>query len=520
MQPLRRAFSPISRLSDDLLYEIFEVILGQICFPGEADDAPYDPPSTTGKPTCVNAGNILAVWTAPIVLSHVCARWREFTLVAPRLWSFIRITGTFHNRMMLDAFIERSQDLPLSILFTKAAEADSVGDNVPSAQTIIFNFLAVATEVADHSARIHELGVVLGNEGASMVLEALSHSPIPALRKLWLDVGLEGNGDRRPIRMLNINPMSVRVLHARQMPLMWMPFEGLVRLELSSGPAPSLAALLFTLKSSPLLEVLQLRVPALMRIGDVPPEGVSPIPLSRLRELLLSVERYDSGAFEILAHISFPSTTEVDLHFTGCTSSCLYEHSPSLQCIAAVVTQARVCMQPNRSMTMEADDPYLSVQYDSVVCPEQSQRARLCEGFLAVPLPALEHLVLEFVEWLVDWTVYVAQEQIDMLFDEVHELVRLDTEVHPRYMEYIAAALAPRSAVREDVRCAKLRRWSILWCRRGPSVDEFWRVERCCAARAAAGVPFERLETNIPVPDLVMVSLQRSVAEIVVIDEV
>ncbi|KAH9852667.1 hypothetical protein C2E23DRAFT_824789 [Lenzites betulinus] len=515
MQPLSQTSSPISRLSDDILYEISGILQSQICFPGGSDDVPYDCPAPLDNTGDARTGK-LSSWAAPIVLSHVCSRWRAFALASPRLWSLIRITGTFQNRMLLNTFVERSQNLLLSILFTKSTTAPS---SESISQSLIFDFLAVATEVADLSERIRELGVVLPYRGASVVLEALSHSPIPRLQKLWLDEGLDVTTTPSPfIRMLNINPMSVRVLHARRIPLMWMPFEGLVRLELSSGPAPSLEALLFTLKSSPLLEVLQLRVPTFEENSDVPPLGILPISLFRLRELLLSVEKHARGAFTVLAYISFPATTEVGLYFTGYAPSCLYEHNISLQHIAAATLHARVYVQPNRGVTIEVDDPYLTIEYDGVVHTEELLHTHLYEGLVAVPLPALEHLELSIVKWASQGPLPLAQGQFDGLFDAVANIVQLSVEVHPEIADCVAAALAPCSAG-GNLRCTKLQRWSIVWRGKEPSVDEFWRIERCCAARAAAGAPLEYLETSIAVPSMVLDNLQRSVTNVVVIND-
>ncbi|EIW60287.1 uncharacterized protein TRAVEDRAFT_70721 [Trametes versicolor FP-101664 SS1] len=521
-RPLRQpASSPFSRLPDDTLYAVFELLRSWICFPGESDDVPYDP-----LPDRIKKGHAAAIiarksnlplWTLPIVLSSVCSRWRAFAIGSPRLWSFIRITGTFPNRMMMNAFLERSQDIPLSILLTKPAAPIDRNASVPNP---VYGLLALASELADVSTRILELGVVLPQDPARILLEALNDTPLPRLQKLWLDAGHEGSEKRFFNQLLNVNLMTVRTLHARQFAITWMPFEGLVRLELSSGPAPTLPALLYTLKHSPQLEVLQLRVPALQKSETVP-HGQPPIELALLKELLLSVEKSDPGAFGILPHISFPSTTEIDIHFTGRPPSCLYENCESLRQIAASVADASIFVDLVRGVTIESDDPVLTVDYGvKFVDSHQQFHPRLHAGLLAVPLPALAHLSLSIPLFTEDG---ILQWQFGPLFSAIPTVTRLTLAVHVKYTQHVATALSTQEVVADGgkrMRCQSLRRLTFVWCgEEQPSVDDFWLVERCCAARAAAGVRIETLETTVAVPELVMGSLLRSIESVVVLDD-
>ncbi|KAI0647381.1 hypothetical protein C8Q79DRAFT_908395 [Trametes meyenii] len=508
----------IARLSEDLLYTIFMQLHSSICFPGESDDMPYNAQSSKvrlpKRVQCVL--HKVPLWVVPVVVSQVCSRWRALTFSVPPLWSFIRITGTFPNRMMMANFFERSQNAPLSILFTQPAAFH----NLPYSGNYNFDLLAMATEVAELSGRIRELGIVLPAIGIRLILGALINYAMPNLHKLWLyspDVA-----NRSPIPITNVNPLSVRVLHARHTPIQWLPFEGLVHLEISAGPAPTLPALLFTLKSSPLLETLSLRIP-MRHIGEEAPNDKPPIELLRLQDLRLGIDKQDDAAFAILPYISFPSTTAVQFHFAGQLSSCLYERNDSLRDIATTTQRAYLTADTSRDVvTIESDDPALFIEYNGTVFVTAlpwppivyQHHARLCEGFLAAPLPALTYLSVCIELWD---NPSVSSMQFNILFDSVASIVELSTYIHVGYVEYIATALSKRMGGNDteagSLRCPNLRRWSLKWSGQEPSVDDYWRIERCCAARAEAGVPIEYLETTA-FPPIVLGTLERSVAAI------
>ncbi|KAI0636654.1 hypothetical protein C8Q77DRAFT_1093909 [Trametes polyzona] len=530
---------PISRLPDDTLYTIFLLLRGRPCFPGESDNALYNAPLDTQgggaesdeRDESPSNAPYPPTWvTMSIILSHVCARWRTLALSSPLLWNFIPITGTYSNRMMVDAFTTRSLDQPLSVLLTTVPR----GINGH-----IYDLLATASGLLDVAPRVEQMGIVLPPSQARIVLQTLA-SPTEyssfRVRKLWLDAGLDGmlDGDPRPITLPTVDPLSFRFLRARYMPIALIAYRGLVHLELFSVAPLSSVVLLSTIRNSPQLQIIRLRISAFRRPGDSIPTSL--VHLADLQELVLDVGGTERSAFIVLFHITFPPTTKVDLRFIGQLPSPLYKRSASLREIAATVERASMQVDPSDGLLLKSDEPpALAVGCDGsffdVRPPWHLQlanvsRAQLCDVLFAVPLPALTELNFALERWDSEEGIPVSQDRFDALFSAVPTVVALSTRIDARYAGYVIAALGrPLHAsvmveiLRPTFRCPRLRRWTILWCGRAPSIDDFWLVERCCAARAAAGVPIDRLGTTVKVPELVMGSLRRSVSEVVVLGD-
>ncbi|KAI0362464.1 hypothetical protein OH77DRAFT_1442087 [Trametes cingulata] len=516
--PARPSMPPsIERLSDDSLYAIFELLRSWISFPGEGDVPCLRRPART-----INRdGNKkeMPLWTTPIVLSHVCTRWRAFVLASPRLWNFIRVTGSFPNRIMLHHFIERSQKCPLSILLTVP---ESKNTHVQAAM-LVYDLLAVSSEIGDHGERIRELAVVLPSSASRLVLEDLAQSALPNLQKLWLDIIRGSQGGGEPVSLLNINPLSMRVFRMTGMTIDWLPFEGLVHLELCDGSAPTLPALLYTLRKSPRLEILKLQIYRSYSEDSVTTREL-PVNLPHLRTLCLTEYNGNNGAFAILPHISFPLTTEIGLHSAGRLPPDLCENE-SLRQISSTVDRADLFLEPPERVLIKTDDPSIAMTYPGVFhnyhdhFPWNTRLdPRLCEGFLAVAFPALLELSIFAVE-VDSLRGVVSQEHFDLLFSVVPTITHLRLHIDPAYLPAIALALSTIEGEGNeggDLRCPKLRQWAITWSRE-PSIDDYWLVERCCATRAAASVPVEELETTA-VPEIVLDNLQQAVGNILVLE--
>lgn len=54
---------------------------------------------------------------SPVILSHVCRRWREVCLMTSRLWSCIFHRSREFSRTALSTFVERSMTNPLHLIF-------------------------------------------------------------------------------------------------------------------------------------------------------------------------------------------------------------------------------------------------------------------------------------------------------------------------------------------------------------------------------------------------------------------
>ncbi|KAI1794666.1 hypothetical protein LXA43DRAFT_1179428 [Ganoderma leucocontextum] len=577
--------TPMIRLTDfpdDILEEVFHAMRRLMCFPGEREperisygdtlSGAYDSYRNAYTPKPV------PLWANVIALSHVCSHWRSLMLTRPRLWTFIRVTGSFSNRIMVNEMLERAGSFPLSVLFVHPAHSRGKVGRDTSA---VYDVLGIASVVGDHSARIRELGVVLNSsEQVALVLDTLGKCPVPHLEKLWLDNTMPNTGSGfatiRASLLDNAMP-PLRVLHAASISIPWLPYERLVRLELSRGPAPPLAALLHTLRHSPELEILALRIPtakadlarspsesALDELHDEPPAV-----LSRLRRLALDVEPAHDAAFSVLPHIVFPLATAVALRFAGRVESPVYEDCGALEDLAGAVRRATFVLHspgfaslssaapsPTADAGADADEgegeeraPALRVEWevseDERWASTRGYRpvARLCEGFKAVPLPALVQLSVVIVPYGGGgdrdrddgggWGgARSQQERFRRLWESVPTLESLELRVHPELATQVFATLAARAreelpapedesamdgfgwddddeagegeaqGVEGEIVCPELKRLRVTWWEQ-PSVDDLWCVERCCFARANADARLEHLET-VEFPEVVL----------------
>ena len=564
------------------------------------------------------------LWANVIALSHVCSHWRSLMLTRPRLWTFIRVTGSFSNRIMVNEMLERAGTFPLSVLFVHPMHTRGKIGHDASA---VYDVLGIASVIGDHSTRIRELGVVLtSSEQVALVLDTLGKCPVPRLEKLWLDNAMPNTGSGfatvRASLLDNAMP-PLRILHAHSISIPWLPYERLVRLELSCGPAPPLAALLHTLRHSPDLEILALRIPTakadLARSATAESQSGSalddlhdepPAVLQRLRRLTLAVEPAHDAAFSVLPYIVFPFATAVALRFAGRVEAPIYEDCGALEDLAGAVrratfvlhspvfaslstarslpwtTPAQKCGEQARGGQEEQEEeaeeeraPALRVEWEVSEDERWGSRrgfrrlspvARLCEGFKAVPLPALTHLSVIIAPYGGggdrdrererdrdrdgdgdggdgSWSERPSQVgRFRRLWESVPRLESLELRVHPELATQVFAALAARAreepqppsqeedgergrfgwdeeedegeaeGAEGEIVCPELKRLRVTWWER-PSVDDLWCVERCCFARANADARLEHLET-VEFPEVVTVSLRYHVDSIGVVE--
>ncbi|KAI0647382.1 hypothetical protein C8Q79DRAFT_623820 [Trametes meyenii] len=518
----------ISRLSDDILHSIFLLLRSWIRFPGETDDVAFDTPLRHER----TDGPGLPLWAMPIVLSHVCTRWRTVALTSPRLWTFIRITGTFANRVMMNEFLERAgTSLPLSILFTPSRAATRLATPDADAADLgpsSWDLLGSASVATDHALRIAALAVDLREPDARLLLAHLQAHPLPRLHTLRVDTYPDGSPGASTVSFVGAGvgayPRSLRMLHVSRAPLAWLPFRELVSLDLAYVRVPALSLLLATLRKSPRLEVLVLRAPV-ESVDHWVAELEPPAELSRLRVLALASDSPDEkGALAVLRYTSFPPATRVHLHLSEGPQTCLHEGCASLHRIAAAVTHAELVRDRIRGRatlrsSLSQPGPALTVDYPGGFFdePQWSAGSGLCQALLAVPLPALTHFTLALEDWE-DQPPSVTH--LEMLFGALPGLVELCTRIHRHYVLALASALGRRqdpTAPPRTIVCTRLRKWTLRWCGGHPSVDDFRQVERCCASRAEAGVMLALLETTVQPPPAVLPNLKRVVEALSVV---
>ena len=473
------------------------------------------------------------LWANVITLSHVCRYWRDLMLDLPRLWTFIRVTGSFSNRLMFNEMITRSGGFPLSILLTY---------QVPGNDRSIFDLLGLTSVVCDHSERIQELGVLVRVPHAGLILDCISKQTLPCLEKLWLDTDPTPGVVRVwPVTLFDNTIPPLRSLHINDIVIAWLPFEGLTQLELTCRTSPPLHALLHTLRQSPLLEILTLHMVPADDNDDDPPTIDEPtaVLLPCLRRLQLYVGSLYCAAFSVLPHLTFPPSTAVGLKFSGRFGYSLYEDCASLMAIACNVEHATFALDDNRACLVSRDPP-LKIEYEVAMFDAEEpahgtwdpSHARLCEGFLAVPLPALRSLSMSIFVNPRGLLVH-SDGRFVPLFQAVPSIERLRVEVRPEEATPVFTALKTvvlkhgQPAVqgnvgqnenesenkKEDVLCPRLQELAVTW-QNEPSVDDFWNLERCCHFRASRGRGLAKLETAA-FPMIVQKSLEHSVPWVV-----
>jgi hypothetical protein len=96
---------PINWLPNELLIHIFVEL-------SESMDSGFDADELFHRP--------------PVVLSHVCRRWREICLTTSRLWSRIACRSTRLCRTALLTFIERSTNNPINLILKSPRQSGSL----------------------------------------------------------------------------------------------------------------------------------------------------------------------------------------------------------------------------------------------------------------------------------------------------------------------------------------------------------------------------------------------------------
>ncbi|KAI0723911.1 hypothetical protein C8T65DRAFT_734421 [Cerioporus squamosus] len=431
----------LTDLPDDILEDIFHGMRDIMRFPGEPPYAPLQQGQGNWDFPANFEHKAVPLWANVIALSHVCRHWRNLMLTRPHLWSFIRVTGSFSNRIMVNEMIERSVDTPLSILLTNSEQAHD-----PNNLYAVYDLIGVTSVIGDHSKRIQELGVVLRGEHAALVLDSLSKCSLPRLEKLWLE---SAQYSPEHVSTFDIMIPSLRVIHVHQIAICWLPLQNLTQLELTCGTSPPLPALLDTLQHSPFLQYLTLRIALISEEveDDAVPEDEPTAILPCLRRLQLHVDPTFNGAFSVLPHLVFPSSTAVRLSFTGRFASSLYEDCESLEALACSLEHATFTLDDNHAYIVSRT-PQLGIYYEVADYesdepgPDQGiPTGRLCEGFLAIPLPALTSLSIRIYSDP-DSGLVLDHERFYRLFQAVRSIQRLAVDVHPEDSVHVFTALA------------------------------------------------------------------------------
>ncbi|TBU29070.1 hypothetical protein BD311DRAFT_777841 [Dichomitus squalens] len=305
---LQNAFSPVNRLPNELLGQVFYYLKGPGGENGDLIDA-----------------------------THVCRHWRAVATNDSNLWSSFAL----HSSLGVEECLARSRNLPISLSLVKPPDPAS----------------AKLLEQATH--RVRNLYVAIPEARAIEVLLSTIRNTAPLLEELhvkhlhWSPLDEPQRKRGRPVR-IGEPPLlyseradfpSLRSLVLHDVPPFFLPTASLEHLELhmnaKSGPGftrshslPPLSRLLDILKNCPRLRELDLAGQCDMTNTIVARE--QPVTLANLSSMSLMVQPATATA-SILSHLALPQT--VNLHiksnlllgeFFGDVMSTLTPLSPAL----------------------------------------------------------------------------------------------------------------------------------------------------------------------------------------------
>lgn len=261
---------PINWLPTELLIEIFLIRTED-----ESADMAVGPPYNL----------------APVIISHVCHKWRELALTMPRLWSFISYRTPHWIPQPLSVFLQRAGSSPISFNFISTPSTNGTSDNSNASTLEAATLIDIIHTLCCQRRRFRSLTFECGfAKSMEHILEGLTHlyGHLQELESLDLAISalnpsFEGTQLLSSDRLSTDqsppgSPIMLRHLRLQQIPLSILP-SFLVRsirtLELSYPPKKSHFPRLhhFTLRMSHLSNLLR-HTPRLQELSLI---GVTPV---------------------------------------------------------------------------------------------------------------------------------------------------------------------------------------------------------------------------------------------------
>jgi hypothetical protein len=268
--------TPISRLPDDILFMVFELLVEEKRLEEYTNDD-YPRQGSNGLPACLE-------------VTHVCRHWRNVALERPTLWTCISSTSPW-----LDVMLERSQKAPLDVTFKCPYSSDSLRD--------------CFEKVLLHLPRIKHLELHAFSHEAGRVMDLLSSQPASLLERLKLNVA-----GYLPLAVSISNPIFqaqaplLRHLEINHCDRRWSSyiFGGLRTLRVRGTSLPDL---LSALRCMPALEQFTFQYDLL---ESDQPVLLDKVPLTHLKSI--AVKATLETAVSLFTHLALPVDAKIALH--------------------------------------------------------------------------------------------------------------------------------------------------------------------------------------------------------------
>ncbi|KAG6370672.1 hypothetical protein JVT61DRAFT_11192 [Boletus reticuloceps] len=211
---------------------------------------------------------------APVVISHVCHKWRQLTLATSRLWSFISYRTSHWRPQLLSVFLQRAESSPISFNFI-STPSTGTSNNMNTSALEAATSIEVIRTLSYQRRRFRSLTFECGfAKSMEHILEGITrlYYPLHELESLdlaisTLDPSFEGTqllaSDRLSTDQSSpASSVTLRHLRLQQMPLSILPaflVRSIRTLELSYSPKKSQSRRLhhFTFKISHLTNLLR-----------------------------------------------------------------------------------------------------------------------------------------------------------------------------------------------------------------------------------------------------------------------
>ena len=409
---------PISRVSDDLLYRIFLLVVTE-AWNGRGTSATY--PWNNMK--C-------------LAISHVGKYWREVALASPKLWSYLSITPTT-NADQIEVYLHRSQGLHMHVKYTATTGGAQLGPTIWGRNALI---------PAYNVDRIVEFHAVELRSGDILTLLSVFNKAAPSLRRLCLH---------------SPSQLNVLSIFAREMPslreielsgvfLEWGPYRNMEVMVLKDQFLPSLGNLLATLNDCPRLRILRLgmlgslRSPSHANSTDPPPKAVD-LPL--LQEFALS-SMVATDIANILRYVTFPKTTTLDLMFTHYNLPLdLNKECPSLRSIAAtkehVILELTLVLEWSMQVVLRSPNDDFRIVWERLITPGLPEIVDTA-GLSTLSFPNLRHLTV------VANSFRLLPPQWRQVLSRVPTITTLELDIRDSMVPRLFDALSPQEPVADS----------------------------------------------------------------------